>query len=87
MKLNLNYPLTLIILTLLTSVSAQHTNFNTQRNWSLNKKEIMFGIGATQFLGDLGGRDRIGTDYSLRDLDWRSTNLGGMIGFRYRFHP
>lgn len=87
MKLNLNYPLTLIILTLLTSVSAQHTNFNTQRNWSLNKKEIMFGVGATQFLGDLGGRDRIGTDYSLRDIDWRSTNLGGMVGFRYRFHP
>jgi len=87
MKLNLNYPLTLIVLALLTSVSAQHTNFNTQRNWSLNKKEIMFGVGATQFLGDLGGRDRIGTDYSLRDLDWRSTNIGGMIGFRYRFHP
>ncbi len=66
---------------------AQHTNFNTQRNWSLNKKEIMFGIGATQFLGDLGGRDQIGKDYSLADLDLPSTSIGGMIGFRYRFHP
>ncbi len=66
---------------------AQHTNFNTQRNWSLNKKEIMFGIGATQFLGDLGGRDQIGKDYSLADLDLPSTGIGGMIGFRYRFHP
>lgn len=70
-----------------TTILAQHTNFNTQRNWSLNKKEIMFGIGATQFLGDLGGKDLVGADYSLRDIDWTSTNLGGMIGFRYRFHP
>lgn len=47
----------------------------------------MFGIGATQFLGDLGGRDQIGTDYSLADLDWPSTGFGGMLGYRYRFHP
>jgi hypothetical protein len=66
---------------------AQHTNFNTQRNWSLNKKEIMFGVGATQFLGDLGGRDQIGTDYSPVDLDFPSTSIGGMVGYRYRFHP
>jgi hypothetical protein len=81
----------LIVLLLLTSVSgaliAQHTNFNTQRNWSLNKKEIVFGIGATQFTGDLGGRDRIGTDYSLVDIDFPSTYINGMIGYRYRFHP
>jgi hypothetical protein len=65
----------------------QHTNFNTQSNWALNKKEVMFGFGATQFTGDLGGRDQIGTDYSLADLDWPSTSIGGMIGYRFRFHP
>jgi len=32
----------------------QHTNFNTQRNWSLNKKDLVLGFGATQFTGDLG---------------------------------
>ncbi|OFZ58566.1 MAG: hypothetical protein A3D92_19385 [Bacteroidetes bacterium RIFCSPHIGHO2_02_FULL_44_7] len=47
----------------------------------------MFGVGATQFLGDLGGRDQIGKDYSLVDMDWPSTGFGGMIGYRYRFHP
>lgn len=87
MNIRLHFSLTLIGVAFLTSTMAQHTNFNTQRNWSLNKKEIMFGVGATQFLGDLGGRDRIGTDYSLRDIDWASTNIGGMVGFRYRFHP
>jgi hypothetical protein len=47
----------------------------------------MIGFGGTQFLGDLGGRDQIGTDFSLADLDWPSTSLGGMIGYRFRFHP
>ncbi len=69
------------------SIKAQGTNFNSQRNWSLNKKEILFGLGATQFLGDLGGKDKVGTDYSLVDLDLPSTVMGGMVGFRYRFHP
>lgn len=47
----------------------------------------MMGFGGTQFTGDLGGRNQIGTDYSLVDIDWPSTSLGGMIGYRYRFHP
>jgi len=79
--------LCLIVFAANITIYAQHTNFNTQRNWSLNKKEFMFGLGATQFLGDLGGKDRIGKDYSLVDLDLPSTNIGGMVGFRYRFHP
>jgi hypothetical protein len=65
----------------------QHTNFNTQRNWSLNKKDLIFGFGATQFTGDLGGRNRIGTDYSLADIDLPSTSFNFMLGYRYRFHP
>ncbi len=80
--------LVLFVFTITTTcVFAQHTNFNTQRNWSLNKKEIMFGFGATQFTGDLGGKDQIGKDYSLRDIDLPATGIGGMVGFRYRFHP
>lgn len=82
-----NFILSMTILLSTTFVFTQHTNFNTQRNWSLNKKEIAFGFGATQFTGDLGGRDRIGTDYSLVDIDFPSTSIGGYIGYRYRFHP
>jgi len=47
----------------------------------------MIGFGATNFLGDLGGAEGIGKDYSLKDLNFSSTGFGGMIGFRYRFHP
>lgn len=79
------------ILTIITLASlvafAQPTNFNTQRNWSMNKKELLIGFGATNFLGDLGGANKVGTDYSLKDLDLPSTSFGGALGFRYRFHP
>jgi len=84
-----NYFFLVVLFTLLIqgSVLSQSSNFNTQRNWSNNKKEWVVGAGATNFLGDLGGADRIGTDYSLRDLNFRSTSIGGSIAYRYRFHP
>lgn len=68
-------------------VYGQFSNFNTQKNWSMNKKEFIFGGGATQFLGDLGGGEGIGKDYSLADINWRNTNFNTTLGFRYRFHP
>ena len=71
----------------ITLLSAQHINFNSQKNWSLNKKELLFGFGATQFNGDLGGGATAGIDYSMKDIDWPSTGINGMVGFRYRFHP
>lgn len=68
-------------------IFAQHANFNTQKNWSLHKKEVIFGLGATQFNGDLGGSYGVGRNYSVKDIDWPSTGLAGFIGFRYRFAP
>jgi hypothetical protein len=64
--------------------SVNGSKFNNQKNWTNNRKELRFSIGVTQFLGDLGGKDQIGTDYRLTDLDLKSTNLMGMIGYRYR---
>lgn len=83
---NLSFLILLLTASSFTSFG-QHTNFNTQSNWALNKKEWMLGFGGTQFTGDLGGRNQIGTDYSLVDIDWPSTSLGGMLGYRFRFHP
>ena len=66
---------------------AQHANFNSQRNWSLHKKELQIGVGATQFNGDLGGAEGIGRDYSLKDIDWPATGVAFWLGYRQRFHP
>lgn len=66
---------------------AQPTNFTTNNYWKHQRKEIVFGIGATNFLGDLGGLNRVGTDYSPVDLEWSVTRPSGHFGFRYRFRP
>lgn len=63
---------------------AQH--LNTQQNWAVNKHEISLGLGATGFLGDLGGADQAVSDYSLKDIDFNSSQLGGSFSYRYRFH-
>ena len=81
----------ILLLLLIFSLSfysfSQHANFNSQRIWSLHKKELQIGIGATQFNGDLGGSNSVGQDYSLRDLDWPATGIAGWLGYRQRFHP
>ena len=53
------------------------------QQWRRERKEYVFGTGATNFLGDLGGANQIGTN-GMRDLDWPSTRPLGMFGYRYR---
>jgi len=65
----------------------QPTHFTKSDHWKLQRKEIIFGVGATSFLGDLGGLNRQGTHYFPVDIDWNTTRAGGHIGFRYRFQP
>ncbi len=83
----MKYCLSLFLLFISLISISQYSNFNSQRNWSLNKKELRFGGGVTQFLSDLGGRNKIGTDYRPWDIDWPSTAFNIEVGFRYRFHP
>ena len=66
---------------------AQPTNFNTSKNWALHKKELYFGLAATQFLGDLGGGPTEGRQKTMLDMNFPATRIGGHLGYRYRFHP
>ena len=54
---------------------------NAQR-WKRQRYEWVTGIGATQFLGDVGGRNQIGSDWFF-DMDAASTRYIANIGFRY----
>ena len=51
--------------------------------WRRRRKEIFFGAGATNFLGDLGGANQIGTN-GLRDFDFPAIRPAFEIGYRYR---
>ncbi|HBF87802.1 MAG TPA: hypothetical protein DDX39_04090 [Bacteroidales bacterium] len=51
--------------------------------WKQNRYEIIYGLGATNFLGELGGADQIGTNF-VRDFEVSMTRPLGSIGLRYK---
>lgn len=58
--------------------------FNSEaQRWKRYRWESIFGIGATNFLGDLGGADEIGTNY-MKDLEWSKTRLAITAGLRFK---
>lgn len=61
-----------------------------QRKYKRNKVKIhsiTFGGGATNFLGELGGANRIGSrKISIRDFDFPSIRPNITLGYQYRFH-
>ena len=53
------------------------------QRWKSLRYEISYGLGATNFLGDLGGSNQIGTHY-FKDLNWSETGLVLHGGLRYK---
>ena len=51
--------------------------------WKRKRKEFFFGAGATNFLGDLGGANQIGTN-GLKDFDFPAIRTDFIVGYRYR---
>jgi hypothetical protein len=56
------------------------------RNTNKNVFEIYAGVGITNFLGDLGGANQIGTNFA-KDLDIEATRPVLTIGGKYFYHP
>jgi len=56
---------------------------DAQSRWKRYRWEAIGGIGATNFLGELGGSDQIGTDY-FKDLEFRTTRPSLNVGLRYK---
>lgn len=55
---------------------------NAQR-WKRQRYEFSFGVGASNFLGELGGANQIGTHY-FKDFEWSMTRLAAAVGLRYK---
>ncbi len=58
--------------------------FAKRDSWKKEQKEVIFGIGAANFLGDLGGLNKVGTHYSYADIEMHLTKPSLSIGYRYR---
>ena len=56
---------------------------SSAQKWKRHRVEYSFGIGATNFLGDLGGADQVGTN-GLQDFELSMTRMGGVLGYRYQ---
>ena len=48
-------------------------------------KYILGGVGACNFLGELGGANQIGTHF-VKDLEFNMTRPSGSLGFRYKYN-
>ena len=55
---------------------------NAQR-WKRQRYEFSLGLGVSNFLGELGGANQIGTHY-FRDLEFSQTRLAAAVGLRYK---
>jgi len=59
--------------------------FNSRNGYWKNERHAFgFGVGAINFLGELGGRDQIGTNF-INDLELSETRPNLMINYRYQF--
>ncbi len=67
--------LLLILLTMPMLVNAQR--------WKRQRYEFSAGAGVSNFLGELGGANQIGTHY-FRDLEFSQTRLAAAFGLRYK---
>lgn len=76
-----------LLFLILSPVLIYSQGFSTSRNWTTHKHELFFNIGATQFLGEVGGMNKEGSTKSLADIDMGSTRFGVGFGYRLRFHP
>ena len=71
-----------ILLTILLSF----TQASISQAWRYSRHEVQLGLGASNFLGDLGGSSGIGT-HGIKDLKFRSTRPTIMIGYKYMVTP
>ncbi len=76
--------LPLLVLLLLASVAlpVQGQYFRNSGYWKTHRGEVMIGLGISNFLGELGGRNQIGSPF-VWDLELSQTKPAVSLGYRY----
>lgn len=72
-----------ILFVLALSLNCFGQSYTLRFDWKKNRKEILFGAGANNFLGDLGGANQVGTN-GIRDFDFPAVRPNFNVGYRYR---
>ncbi len=71
-----------LALVVLLPLLSEAQRFGYQSKWKQYRHEFTAGAGVSNFLGELGGRDQIGTDF-VNDLELSETQLAFNLGYRY----
>lgn len=64
--------------------NSEAQSFMRPNEWKKYRKEVFFTLGTSNFLGDLGGRSKKGSDYTPLDLNFNQSKLAIGIGGRYK---
>lgn len=78
------FTVTFILLSTFFVQKVYSQNFTRANDWKKFRKEVIVKLGASEFLGDLGGLDRIGTDFSPVDLEFSLTRPAVSVAYRYK---
>ena len=70
------------VLLFLGALPAQGQYFKQSSYWKTHRQELTLGLGISNFLGELGGRDRVGSDF-VWDLEFSQTRPATSFGYRY----
>lgn len=73
-----------VVFFFINSIHAQG-GFAKKTDWKKYRQEVKFGAGVSEFLGDLGGMNKIGTDYSPVDMEFVLTRPAFSLAYRYKF--
>ncbi|MBL7917835.1 MAG: hypothetical protein JNM96_05530 [Bacteroidia bacterium] len=76
--------LTLLVFLFSNLFNCYSQNFIRNNEWKKYKNEFTFGFGPSNFLGDLGGLNRVGTDFSPVDLEFKQTSMSVSLGYKYK---
>jgi len=80
------FVISLLLLITISSVSAQRKYRYKNNAWKNDMHKIYIAAGASNFYGELGGANKIGsTSFSLRDFDIKAVRPSIQIGYLYRF--
>lgn len=75
-------PALCLLLSFLAVVPASGQYFRNSDYWKTHRAELTLGLGISNFLGELGGRDRIGAPF-VWDLEMSQTKPAASFGYRY----
>ncbi|HNQ61116.1 MAG TPA: outer membrane beta-barrel protein [Bacteroidia bacterium] len=71
------------VLLLLLAIIFLSTGMADAQRWKRQRYELSIGAGVSNFLGELGGANQIGTNY-FKDLEWSLTRMAFAAGLRYK---